>query len=124
MIFGRKKTKCTVGPAPNPETVEFFFYGDHWSMFFPDVKGILQKGLKPCRWQEKSEGVISYEIGNDDVHHTLLCQNGEVHITDNNYGLWIFIAKRHEDLYRRVEEVLRTSGRFELVFEDNRGKNC
>ena len=43
-------------------------------------------------------------------------------LPDNNYGLWIFIAKRHKDLYRRVEEVLRASGRFEVVFE-SRGKN-
>jgi len=115
MIFKRKKIKCTVGPAPNPQSMEFFFYGDHWSFFFPDVKGILAKGLKPCRWEKKSEGMISYEIGTDDFHHTLICEDGEVHINDNNYGLWVFVEKENEHLFNRVQKVLRESGRFDFV---------
>ncbi len=114
MIFRKKKIKCTVGPAPNPETMEFFFHGDHWAFFFPDVMGMLEKGLKPCQWEDKSEGMVTYEIGTDDFHHTLICENGEVHIDDNNYGLWVFVAKKHEHLFNRVLKVLDASGRFEI----------
>jgi hypothetical protein len=60
MRLGRKKVKCTVGPAQNPATMEFFFHSNHWSLFSPKVKGILEKGLKPCRWEEKT--VNSMEI--------------------------------------------------------------
>jgi hypothetical protein len=118
MIFQRKKHKCTVSHAPNPETMEFMFHGDHWSIFFPNVKRILHKGLKPCRWEEKTEATKTYEIGTDDVHHTLLCEDGEVHIADNNYGLWIFVPKNQEHLFHRVQNVLRASGRFELIFKE------
>ncbi len=118
MIFQRKKHKCSVSHAPNPETMEFMFHGDHWSYFFPDVKGILAKGLKPCQWEEKTEGMISYEIGTDDFHHTLLCEDGEVHIADNNYGLSVFVEKKYGNLFQRVLKALELSGRFELVFEE------
>jgi hypothetical protein len=120
MIFRRKKIRCDVGPAPNPETVEFFFYGDHWSIFFPNVKRILRKGLKPCRFEAKTEAMITYEVGTDDVHHTLLCEDGEVHINDNNYGLWVFVAKNNRDLIRRVKRVLEASGRFDVICESKR----
>lgn len=124
MIFKRKKIKCTVGPAPNPETMEFFFHGDHWSIFFPSVKRLLAKGLKPCRWKEKSEGMISYEVGTDDVHHALLCEDGEVLINDKNYGLWVFVEKKHGHLFNRVQDVLRASGRFELIFNSELEENA
>ena len=117
MLFRRKKINCTVGPAPNPETMEFFFHGDHWSFFFPDVKEILEKGLKPCRWKDKSDGMVSYEIGTDDFHHTLICDDGDVHIDDNNYGLRVFVNKKNENLLSRVTDVLQASGRFELTLK-------
>ena len=93
----------------------FFFDGDHWSLFFPDVKRILEKGLKPCQWKDKSEGMVTYQIATDDFRHTLLCDDGEVSIEDSNWGLWIFIEKKNERLLQRVRNILRESGRFELV---------
>ena len=59
-----------------------------------------------------------YEIGTDDFHHTLLCEDGELHIDDNNYGLSLFVERKYENLFRRVQKVLELSGRFELVFEE------
>jgi hypothetical protein len=119
MLFRRKKIKCTLGPAPNPETMEFFFHGDHRSFSFPDVRKILKKGLTPCQWQDKSEGMVTYEIATDDFHHTLLCDDGEVDIDDNNWGLWVFVRRNNEILFQRVQNVLRESGRFELVQKNN-----
>jgi hypothetical protein len=95
MIFNRKKIECVIGPAPNPEMMEFSFRGDHWSLFFPDLKTILYKRLKPCRWEEKTDGAIAYEIGTDDIRHTLLCEDGEVHTHDDNYGLSVFVATKN-----------------------------
>jgi hypothetical protein len=114
MIFKIKKIECVIGPAPNSAMMEFSFRADHWSFFFPDIKTILQKKLKLCRWEERTEGEITYEIRTDYFHHTLLCEDGEVHIDDNNYGLSIFVAIKDEHLFHRVENALRESGRFEL----------
>lgn len=119
-LFRRKKITCTVGPAPNGETMEFSFQGDHWSLLFPDVRSILQKGLTPCRLEGKSDGMLMYELGTDDLRHTLICEDGEVHIADNNYGLSVFIEKKQEHLVQRVAHVLRETGRFDLVCERKR----
>jgi hypothetical protein len=118
MIFSRKKIKCTVTPAPNPDSMQFFFHGDHWSYFFPDINRILEKGLKPCRWKNVSEGMMTYSIATDEYHHTLLCEDGDVNVHDDNYGLSVFVKCKDEALFRRVQKVLGGSGRFELVFCD------
>jgi hypothetical protein len=110
----RKKTKCTIGLATNPEIIQFSFHGDNWGFFFPDVKGILAKGLKPCHWADKSEGMTTYSIATDEYHDTLQCEDGEVHVIDDSYGLLLCIEKKNAELLSRVEKVLQASGRFEI----------
>ena len=61
---------------------------------------------------------MTYSIATDDYHHTLLCEDGEVRIHDDNYGLSVFVNSKDQNLFRRIQKVLDESGRFEVVFNE------
>jgi hypothetical protein len=118
MKLGRKKIKCSIGKSGSQEMMELSFQGDHWSFFFPNVKRILEKGLKPCSWIDVSEGRVSYSIATDDYSQTLKCEEGEVYVHDDSYGLSLIVRRDNQKLLQRIMDVLQASGRFEIEREE------
>ena len=68
----RKKIQYTIHKAGNPDFLDFHFSGKHWSLFYPNLNRILEKGIKPCHWVERSEGEIAYTIATDELWETLV----------------------------------------------------
>ncbi|MGI5310797.1 hypothetical protein [Rheinheimera sp. WS51] len=88
------------------------FWGDHRSQDFPDIQGILAKGLnaKPAKHPTLDTATIA--MATDEFITLWKYKNGEYELDDDIWAYFIHASENNEQVIADIEEVLLASGQF------------
>ena len=104
--------KFRVRPGYKSEELLVEFWGDHRSEHFPDIQGILAKGLHAKPLKHPKLDAMTIAITTDQLISHWCYQQGEYELDDDIWAFFIHAPENNSQVISDIERVLLASGQF------------